>query len=196
MTGGAGPLTLEAVRAAYSEPHRRYHDVRHVRAVLACLHRWSHGAPVGDALLAAALYHDVVYDPRAADNEERSAGVCADRMRSSGYPGPVVSRAVALIRSTRTHDPIDDGWDAVALLDADLMILGAPARAYRRYAAAIRAEYVHVSDRAYHEGRTRVLGGFLRRPRLFLGDWTGVEERELRACGNVRREIESLRRGA
>jgi predicted metal-dependent HD superfamily phosphohydrolase len=116
-------------------------------------------------------------------------------MRTAGYPESVVSRAVALILSTGAHDPVDDGWDAVALLDADLMILGAPTRAYRRYAAAIRAEYAHVPDVVYRDARARVLRGFLQRPRLFRGDWTGVEERELRARGNVRREIESLRRG-
>jgi predicted metal-dependent HD superfamily phosphohydrolase len=195
MNDGAEPLTLGAVRMAYAEPHRHYHNLRHVRAVLACLRRWSHGDIPSDALLAAVLYHDVVYAPRAADNEERSAGVCADRMWAAGYPEPVISRACALILSTRTHEPVDDGWDAIALLDADLMILGAPSRAYRRYAGAIRAEYAHVPDAAYRAGRVRVLGGFLQRPRLFRGDWTGVEERELRAHGNLLREIETLRCG-
>ena len=148
----------------YTEPHRRYHTVRHLRAVLGALHRWL-GAELPPALLTAALWHDAVYDPKAQDNEERSAALVTDR------------RAALLILATKQHHPLDDGDDMKLLLDADLWILGAPRRAYQRYATLIREEYAHVPDEAYRAGRVVVLEHLMQHPRLYKGDHPGREER-------------------
>lgn len=163
--------------ACYSEPHRRYHTVRHLRAVLGALHRWL-GPELPESLYLAVLWHDAVYDPRAADNEERSAALVHD------------ARAQALILSTKRHEPVDEQPDALALLDADLWILGAPVRTYDRYAALIREEYAHVPDDAYRAGRAAVLERFLARPRLYFRD---APQREAQARGNLARELSRLR---
>lgn len=161
----------------YREPHRRYHTVRHLRAVLATLHRWC-GTELPESLWLAALWHDAVYDPRAHDNEERSAERVDDL------------RARALVLATKRHEPTDEGVDMQLLLDADLWVLGAPPRTYRRYARLIRQEYAHVPDDAYRTGRTAVLERFLARPRLYFGDFSA---REARARANLRDELSALR---
>lgn len=166
------------VKARYTEPHRRYHTVRHLRAVLGALHRWL-GPELPDSLLTAALWHDAVYDPRAHDNEEQSAALV------SGDP-----RAALLILATKKHEPLDEGEDMGWLLDADLWILGAAPRTYRRYAALIRQEYAHVPDTDYCTGRASVLERFLQRPRLYFGPFT---EREARARENLEAELSRLR---
>jgi predicted metal-dependent HD superfamily phosphohydrolase len=160
----------------YQEPHRRYHTVRHLRAVLAALHRWC-GPELPPALLTAALWHDALYDPRASDNEEKSAALVED------------ARAAQLILATKTHHPLDDGQDMRLLLDADLWILGAPQRVYARYAALIRQEYAHVPEVVYRAGRAAVLERFLARPRLYMGEHPA---REARARENLSGEWSQL----
>jgi predicted metal-dependent HD superfamily phosphohydrolase len=68
--------------ARYSSPERHYHTLDHVRDVLDTAAPLWGGAGPPPALLLAAWLHDVVYDTRAADNEERSAdhaGRCCGR---------------------------------------------------------------------------------------------------------------------
>ena len=51
-----------AVVAAWSEPHRRYHDLAHLAAVLGLVGALP-GAADPDAVRLAAWYHDIAYEP-------------------------------------------------------------------------------------------------------------------------------------
>jgi len=108
--------------------------------------------------------HDVIYDSRASDNEERSAeyaqGLCRELSISEG-------RLVAsLIMKTKTHDAAAD-VDAQVLIDADLAILGTSESAYRTYAEQIRQEYAWVPEPDYRIGRRRILERFLTMPKIY-----------------------------
>jgi predicted metal-dependent HD superfamily phosphohydrolase len=59
------------------------------------------------------------------------------------------------------------GRSCRGICDIDLSILGRPPAEYAAYAAAIRLEYAWVPPPQYAEGRSRVLGGFLKREALF-----------------------------
>lgn len=108
--------------------------------------------------------HDVVYDSKASDNEERSADYAERLCEKLSIPD---GRLVAdLIRKTKTHDA-DDDPDAQVLLDADLAILGESESVYRAYGEKIRQEYAWVPEPDYRTGRRQVLQNFLNRPRLF-----------------------------
>jgi predicted metal-dependent HD superfamily phosphohydrolase len=182
---------MDTARRFYDAAPRPYHSWRHVRAVLGALNR-SLGQDLPPALLHAALWHDAIYDPKAADNEEKSAEVCEAHLREIGASEEIVSRAVALILSTKKHLPLDDQSDSLALLDADLWILGASERVYNRYAKLIRQEYAHVPEDAYRKGRTAVLGKFLKREKIYFGSGPDVAVREARARENLTREIDEL----
>ncbi len=155
---------FDDVATHYAEPGRSYHTLDHVRDVLETVDRLHAHARHPDAVRLAAWLHDVVYDSRAADNEERSAGYASDLCaRLSILAGPLVA---ALILRTKTHDAGDDP-DAQVLLDADLAVLGTKETDYRRYADAIRREYAWVSEPDYRAGRRHVLERLLNRPRIF-----------------------------
>lgn len=181
-----------AARQFYDASLRPYHSWRHVRAVVGTLNRWL-DLELPSALLHAALWHDAIYDPKAPDNEEKSAEVCEAYLREQGTAEEITQRAVALILATKKHQPPDHEPDVLALLDADLWILGAMGRVYDRYAALIRQEYIHVPEEAYRKGRPAVLERFLERERIYLGTWPGVPEREARARENLKREIHRLK---
>ena len=155
-----------AVHRAYTEPHRHYHTREHIARTLGLFdgvrHRLSHPA---EAELAVWL-HDVVYDPRAPDNEERSAALAERMLEASDVAGPAVNRVRALILATRHVGPPEE-LDARYVVDADLSILGAPEFEFDRYERQVRQEYFFVSEPEWRERRAKVLRRFLDRPQIF-----------------------------
>jgi predicted metal-dependent HD superfamily phosphohydrolase len=174
----------------YSHPARHYHDLQHIRNVLDTI---AFIQAVADASVSLAGWlHDVVYDPRAHDNEERSAEYARHLLRSLGCPEALTWETARLILLTRRHDPDPEDEAGKILVDADLAVLGAEPEEYDRYAEAIRAEYAWVPEGEYRARRSSVLEGFLARPRIFHTEamFARCEER---ARENLRRELERLR---
>ncbi|HEX2072971.1 MAG TPA: metal-dependent phosphohydrolase [Geodermatophilus sp.] len=155
-----------AVMAAWSEPHRRYHDLRHLAAVLGLVGELAEAATDPDAVRLAAWYHDVVYDPRRADNEQRSAERARVGLRGL-VPDDRVEEVARLVLLTAGHDPADDDANGAVLCDADLAVLAGPPEAYAAYASAVREEYGHLSDHAFTAGRIAVLEHLLALPTLY-----------------------------
>ena len=73
---GSEQLREELLRR-WGEPHRHYHDRRHLSEVLAAL---PDDAP--RAVRLAAWYHDAVYDPTRDDNEEASARLAREQLHA------------------------------------------------------------------------------------------------------------------
>jgi predicted metal-dependent HD superfamily phosphohydrolase len=163
---------LHELEVAYGQPHRHYHTLQHIAALvhLASPHRHGCGAVDEEALLLAILFHDIVYDPARADNEEASAVLAAERLSALGFPEATVAKVARYIRATRHDRPADaDGdTDLALLLDLDLSILAASPDRYRAYAEAVRREYAAVPDELYRAGRRRVLEGLVKRERLYF----------------------------
>ncbi len=176
------------VVARYREPARHYHTLDHIEAVLSGV---ADLGGTGTVLLAAAWLHDVVYDPRAADNEERSAAFAAGLMARFGADPRAVEEVGRLILLTKAHRTEADDLAGRILIDADLAVLGAAPAEYDRYAAAIRREYAWVPEDRYRAGRADVLRRFLARERIYQTERMHAE-RESAARRNLRREIESL----
>src|SRR5215218_2602162 len=161
----------------YGEPHRAYHDASHLAEVV-----------------AAAWWHDAVYDVRPVPgrNEADSAEL-AERVLGgwSVEPGRV-SRVGALVRMTAAHDPDPGDRDGELLSDADLAVLAAGTERYRRYVADVRREYGHVPDADFATGRAEVLRQLLAHDRLYRTP-QGAERWERAARGNLARELAALR---
>ena len=155
-----------AVVAAWSEPHRRYHDLAHLAAVLGIVEALAAHADDPDAVRLAAWYHDVVYDPRSDENEQRSAGRARAGLRGL-VPDERIAEVERLVLLTAGHDPAPGDADGAVLCDADLAVLAAPPEAYAAYASAVRAEYAHLSDAEFTAGRIAVLERLLGLPELY-----------------------------
>jgi predicted metal-dependent HD superfamily phosphohydrolase len=189
VEAAAADRAFADIRLRYAEPGRFYHTLDHVAKVLDTVDRLSRHTRDANAVRMAAWLHDVIYDGRASDNEERSAAYAVQLSASLGIPEE--PRIASLILRTKTHNADDDA-DAKVLLDADLAILGVGETEYLTYAEQIRQEYAWVPQADYRAGRQRVLAKFLARPTIyyFLGDL------ELRARRNLSAEIERLNHGS
>lgn len=196
LTGESDALdrTFADILRRYNEPGRHYHSLEHVQQVSAVIRTLSAPhLPYAPCLDAAGILHDVIYDPRAKDNEERSAEYAHEVLASLGIDLMTRDEVARLILLTKKHETTDEDRDGQVLLDADLSILGASEAEYDDYAAAIRREYSWVNDEDYCSGRRAVLERFLARPRLYF---TPEMQRrsEARARANLAREIAALAR--
>jgi len=173
----------------YSEPHRHYHTLKHLHQVLDVLIANNSGA----SLQLAAWFHDAIYDPRASDNEERSAALANDALAALLVPSRMRRQIEEWILATKTHTVSTDDLEGQLLLDADLSILGAAPGEYGAYADAIRREYAFVGDSEFRTGRSAVLAKFLKRHRIYLTPMI-YAELETRARTNLNGEIQALQR--
>jgi predicted metal-dependent HD superfamily phosphohydrolase len=174
----APPGLLAELMTAWAEPHRRYHDQRHLRECLALWVRWRDQSHRPGELALALWFHDAVYDTRdseAGGNEMRSAAWAARSLARAGADSDVAQRVYDLVISTvhaRQHDaPTAPGLnpDEQLLMDIDLSILGSPAERFERYDQDVRAEYAWVPELRYRQSRAQVLQEFFDRPRLYHG---------------------------
>ncbi|MCP2325745.1 putative metal-dependent HD superfamily phosphohydrolase [Hamadaea flava] len=177
--------------ARWSEPHRHYHTVDHLRFMLAVIDEHAAFADDPDLVRLAAWGHDAIYDPRSAGNEEASAILSAELLDRCELPDPAVAEVARLVRLTAGHTVEPGDRNGALLADADLAVLARDWPSYLEYAAAVRAEYAHVPDDAFRSGRAAVLRSLLDLPALFRIPAL-AESWEEKARANLTRELASL----
>lgn len=180
--------------ARYNANGRYYHNLEHVDRVLTIADQLSHYARDFTAVRLALWFHDVVYDARAADNEEKSAAYAVQALRQLQHLPDVIDEVARLILATKTHEAAAGDRNAYVVLDADLSSLGAEWPQYMEDTGNIRQEYAFVPEQAYRQGRLRVLTGFLQRERLYQTELL-FSTLETRARKNIARELDSLSAG-
>ena len=182
-------------RAAYAEPHRHYHDERHLDDCLRQLDDIRDVAERERRLLRwAILWHDAIYDPERTDNEERSAELAFRELSECGVSASDAAEVAQLIRLTTGHR-VDEGDRLGALLvSIDLSILGSDSEGYSAYADGVRREYAHVPDEAWRAGRTAVLKHLLEADPLYPDPRFNAELEE-QARTNMAEELRQLGEG-
>jgi predicted metal-dependent HD superfamily phosphohydrolase len=180
-------MNREDLAAAYAAPGRHYHNLAHIEDCLALLAQVDGlSAHEREILSEAIWWHDVVYVPSQSDNEELSAQLAERHVRAD-----ISSEVGRLIRLTRTHDVRADDRLGAIVISIDLSILGAEPARYDAYAAAIRQEFIHVSDADFRVGRAAVLRRFTARPVIYP-DAGFAAKYDHRARENLARELASL----
>lgn len=147
--------------ARWAEPHRHYHDVRHLVACLSALDALGSG---GLTVRLAAWFHDAVYDGVPGQDEEASARLAEDALYGL-IPDREAAQVARLVRMTADHRPADD--TSALLSDADLSVLGQIPGRYHVYARDVRLDYAHLDDDTWRRGRLAVVESLLSADPLF-----------------------------
>ena len=135
----------------------------------------------------ALWFHDAVYDPKASDNEEKSAALAQQCLRDQAIGGPLADEVTRLILATKHTEATTDP-DAALVVDIDLSILGRDEARFCEYEEQIRREYAWVPWDVYAARRAELLQRFLERERLFRTDWF-FERYEAQARRNLAASI-------
>ena len=188
--------------ARWREPHRRYHDERHLEDVLLALDQLTVGGEaVAPEVLLAAWFHDVIYTGRPGTDERACAELAVHELGSAGVHADTVAGIHDLIVATiapgsshaggaRAHMRPDLA-SLAQLLDSDLWIFASPPGRYERYTRDVRAEYASVTEPRFRKARAQILAAYLERPALYRTDFARARWEE-RARSNVSAELARL----
>jgi len=200
-TSGSAGQTYAWLMQQYNAG-RAYHNAQHIGECLMELQglrdakAYAESAVDLDAVEIALWFHDVVYEPRVNDNEERSANAARFVLQDAGASEDFMSEVHRLIMVTKAHEVSDHADLAAALMvDIDLSILGKPLERFRQYDDAIRMEYLWVPFPTYAEKRVEVLRGFIAREPLFKTAWF-LDKYEEQAKENLKWAVEKWEKAA
>ena len=186
----ANPWMFERITNAYAEAHRHYHTAAHIDACLREFDSVRFLARSVSEVEAALWFHDVIYDPRAADNELQSAEMASRFLASAGVSPSICARVHSHIMATaHKGNPADD--DARLVVDIDLSILGQAEPVYDVFERSIREEYKWVPWFLYRRKRIKILRSFLDRKAIY-GTERFRQRYEPAARSNLERAIHKL----
>ena len=168
----------------YTEPHRKYHDLRHIADML-CK---GTALDLSEEQVMAIWFHDAVYEPGNKHNEEDSADLAVQKLIAVGWEVGRAQEVAEIIRDTNGHEP--SGEASKKVIDLDLSTLGGSWEDYKRNGRNIREEYASVSDEDWNKGRGEWLRSMLDRERLFWTDWGAPLEEQARK--NLQRDLDEL----
>lgn len=189
----------------YAGPGRFYHNFTHIGYMLENLQELyandlTHKEEL--TLRYAIIYHDVIYDAGAQDNEFRSAIELANDLNGELQHSSDIREAQRLIMLTQHHRPSPSDKLGAIICDLDLAGLGSPR--YEQNRIWVRQEYEWAARRAgdsiflsekfdadWIEGRKKFLSEYLNRNSLFNTD-LGKKLWEKRALNNMEHELSTL----
>ena len=180
--------------ANYSQPERFYHNLQHVADCIRLIER-DFGQRLDiiyyDELIFAALYHDCIYVPGAANNEAASADL-ASRHLSNSHANFWMVRKI-IMATQHLGKPLETIEERI-MADVDLAGLGADVEQYKANSQLIELEHRfggRFTQAAFREGRLRWLEMMLARPRLYYTDLY-FEKHEQQARRNMAAELADL----
>jgi predicted metal-dependent HD superfamily phosphohydrolase len=176
----------------YSESHRVYHDREHLAHCMEQLDLADGLIAHPDQVEMAIWFHDIINEPGASDNEQRSADYFRN-LAGGLFDGDFVDAVVELILvTTHREAPVDP--DQQFICDIDLASFGCPWECFLRDSSAVKAEFSGTEEE-YYRGKKAFLQAMLRRVRIFQTDFFNTRY-EAQSRDNIHRLLELIERRA
>src|SRR3989338_7601511 len=154
----------------YSYSGREYHNLIHIDNCLNEFKCCSQLLEDQNQVEMAIWFHDIIYDTKAKDNEEKSGSLTMALLWwENQLDYSFVKGVESLILATKHIEP-PKTTDAKYLVDIDLSIFGTDQNKYNQYRDNIRKEYSWVPDDVFKEKRVKVLNNFIAKPSIFCTD--------------------------
>jgi len=197
--------TGESLLERWSAPERRFHNLKHLVAVLSRVDELTEETHDPNLVQLAAWYHGAVFASdlaatqanKGGEDEVASAEVAASELSALGVPEAKVRHVHDLVvhLARHTSDPSDP--DSAVLCDADLAMLAVEPQRYKAYLEEVRAEYAHIPQRDFLVARQHILRKLLARTSLFISPlserWEEPARQNLTAeLARVDKEISKL----
>lgn len=132
---------FNALITRYEEPHRGYHNITHL--VELCEEFNKHRkqfAGCEAAIIGALFYHDAIYNCQPGQDEEDSAILAEQELKTIGLAEDQIKFAAQIIRDTANH-ATDTNYAAKLFLDMDMAILAADRARYKDYVRGVTREF-------------------------------------------------------
>lgn len=182
--------TYDALIHAHSDDSRRYHNLDHLRSVLASLDLVEQSAVHKNEVELALWFHDAVYKPLCACNEYKSAAWAREFLTQNNVNEESISLVIQLINATE-HSVQSEQGDDLLIADIDIAILGQSQDVYEKYTRDVRYEYRKVPSFIYRKKRKALLERFLSKPNIYSTAHF-YQTLEVQARKNLTNEIRRL----
>lgn len=139
----------------WNEPHRFYHNIEHLTFILSEIENLYQNKVISEseyrALIVVAFYHDVIYNPRENNNEEKSVEYFVNNNKNgfTSFSSTVVSD---IIMETKNRNKPTEKL-AEIFWNIDNRIITQPISNLIEYEHKIFKEYQWVAYDKYKEGR-------------------------------------------
>lgn len=187
---GDSEKVYDDIVARYGEPHRAYHTLAHIKHCLGEFNQVRRLIENPDEVEMGLWFHDVIYDTKAKDNEEKSAELVLQVASNILLPSSFGERVAKLILATK-HSESPTNHDVQFLVDIDLSILGQSEAVFNEYERQIRQEYSWIPEQTFIAGRASILKSFIDRPKIYSTRFF-QEKYEEQARKNIARSLKHL----
>ena len=177
----------EPIEMAYTEPHRHYHNLDHIRFMVQKALEIESLISDMNVLLFSIFYHDIVYKVTKGNNELKSAEIAEKAALEAGLGADGARLCYHQILATKAHE-LSENQDTNYLTDIDLCILGESPQVYDQYVSHIRKEYQIYPGFLYRKGRKKVVQHFLQMDQIFKTAYF-FDRYESQARANLGREL-------
>ena len=182
--------TWISIETHYSEKKRFYHTLTHLEYLYGKLFHYKQHIDDWDTILFTMFFHDIIYNTKKSNNEEKSAEFAKAFLKELDFPLDKINRCNVQITATKSHE-IQEDSDSNIFNDMDLFILSEDWDTYCIYTQQIRNEYSIYPTFIYRPGRVKVLQHFLKQKQVFKSSFLDNSV-ELQARANILKEIAIL----
>ncbi len=139
----------------WNASHRKYHTESHLWDLLEQIDAYPGLSQKNrDLLYLVAIFHDIIYEPRRNDNEERSAHLFLSNISESQH-NDEIQHVAKMILDTKAH--VATSALSAIFCTMDMSIVRAPFDKLRGWEEGIRYEYSHLKWDEYKERRIAFL---------------------------------------
>jgi len=179
------------LKSRYSETHRKYHNVSHIKSVLFELAAAKHIAEDYEAIELSLWFHDAIYNSFSKTNEKDSANLAVSFVSDNGGSKELQQTVFSLVMATE-HNFVPQINDQKLIVDIDLSILGSAETRYMKFEDAIRKEYKYVPWFLFKKKRIKLLQYFLSRESIYSTEYY-IDSLEKQARRNIESAIDNLK---
>lgn len=184
-----GAEVYRDLKKRYSEGNRYYHTPAHIEHCLNLFDLARDKMDDPDAVEMSIWFHDVIYDARSSDNEEKSAAYFA-KVCGNDVDNQFKSKVHDLIIVT-IHKELPLTPDEKYLVDIDLSSFGLPWNKFLKDSEAVRKEFRHLSDEEFYPAQKKFLESLVSRKHFCFTKFFR-DRHEERARKNIARYLDML----
>jgi len=155
---------------SYSEPQRVYHTLNHIEHCLTHFDRISAQLQNPVAVELAIWFHDVIYVPGGADNEQLSADLFME-LTQDCFDDSLRNTVYQHIMATLHDGSQIDNNDTKFMVDIDLSSFALPWPEFSRDSNNLRKEMSSLSDEDFYRKQFVFQQNLINQPRFFKSDY-------------------------
>ena len=174
----------------YSEPHRAYHTLKHIKNSLKEFDEVKDLCEKPNEVEFAIWFHDIIYNPRKDNNEEKSADLAYKKAKEMNLSKNFAEDIKQFILASK-HQTTPTRIDAQIMIDIDLAGFGKSEKEFWEQNKLVRKEYSFYSDKDFNLGRSILLNSFLIRSHIYLTKHFR-KKYETQARKNIKKMIKKL----